>query len=354
MTYAATPLRLDEHRHALARLWAEMSDERIASVIPDRMRWLYEEAPDGPTITVLGIHQESGEVVGCGSFFHRPTWVDGRRVRAGVLCEFAVTRAHRIGGAAIAIQRALAEAGRAGGLELLYGYPNAKSIAVFKRIGYQVVGETSTWVKPLRAAYKLRERLRWRWAAAAAAMPVDVALCALDQPRAVRGRLRFRHEVVPAPDRRVDALWEQARARYGVVGEKTASYLDWRYRRFTTRDHHIFGIFPRGQDRLEAYAIYTVEDGKAFLRDLFAEHLDASAEALLMALADHLRWQGVDSMSLCYLGSPSFGERLQKLGFLLRPAKRSLILHPEGVAEPLRARVFDLESWFMLDGELDI
>ncbi len=354
MTYIVTPLRMEEHRQALARLWTEMSDERIASDIPDRMRWLYEEAPNGPTTTVLGLHQESGDIVGCGSFFHRPIWVDGRRVRAGVLCEFAVTRGHRIGGAAIAIQRALAGAGRAAGLDLLYGYPNAKSIPIFERIGYQVVGETSTWVKPLRAAYKLRERLRWRWAAAAAAIPLDLALCALDQPRALPGRLRFRAEVMPAPDARVDALWERARTRYRVMGEKSSSYLDWRYRRFTACDHRMFGILPRGEDRLSAYTIYTVENGKAFLLDLFAEHLGSTADALLMALAEHLRWKGIASLSLSYLGSASFGHRLRRLGFFSRPEKRPLIIHPEGVAEPLRARVFNPKNWFMLEGELDI
>ena len=86
MAYAATPLSLEAHREALALLWAEnMSDARIASVIPGRMRWLYDQPPDGRTTTVLGVHDGTGALVGCGSFFHRPTWVNGRRVRAGVL-----------------------------------------------------------------------------------------------------------------------------------------------------------------------------------------------------------------------------------------------------------------------------
>lgn len=355
MTYAVTPLRLDEHRDGLARLWAEnMSDARIASAIPARMRWLYEEGPEGPATTVVALHAESGDVVGCGSFFHRPTWVDGRRVPAGVLCDFAVARAHRIAGAALAIQRALVEAGRAAGLELLYGYPNDRSIAVFKRIGYRVVGETATWVKPLRSGYKLRDVLRWEWARPLAAAPLDLGLRVLDRARAARNRLPLRGEPVSRLDGRADALWERARARYGVVGEKSSRYLDWRYGRFPTAEHRVFGVCPRGEDRLAGYAVYVEEEGKAFLRDLFADGLEASAEALLLALAEHLRRQRVDSVSLSYVGSPAFGERLRRLGFLLRPARRALVLHPEGIPESLRARVLDPTSWFMLDGELDI
>jgi hypothetical protein len=31
-----------------------------------------------------------------------------------------------------------------------------------------------------------------------------------------------------------------------------------------------------------------------------------------------------------------------------------VVVYPEGLPDPLRARVFDPASWFMLDGELDI
>jgi len=353
MTYAVEPLRLDKHREALARLWAEnMTDERIASVIPQRMRWLYEPGPDGPVTTVLALYAESGEVVGCGSFFPRSIWVNGRRVRAGVLCDFAVTRAHRIAGAALAIQRALVEAGQAAGLELLYGCPNEKAIAVFKRIGYQVVGETTTWAKPLRSGYKLSEINGW--AGPVAALPIDLGLRALDLVRSARSGLPVRGEVIPFADGRTDALWERARAEYCVIGEKSSAYLDWRYGRFVTVEHRIFGIVPRGEERLAGYAVYDVKDGKAFVRDLFAEQMEASAGSLLLALAGHLRRQRIDKVSLSYLGSPAFVERLRRAGFVLRPGKRPLMIYPWGLGESLRTRFLDPTSWFMLDGELDI
>lgn len=353
MTYAVEPFRLDKHREALARLWAEnMTDERIASVIPHRMCWLYEPGPDGPVTTMLALHAESGEVVGCGSFFPRSIWVDGCRVRAGVLCDFAVKRAHRIAGAALAIQRALVEAGHAAGLELLYGYPNEKAIMVFKRIGYRVVGETTNWVKPLRSGYKLREINRW--AGPVAALPIDLSLRAIDLVRSARSGLHVRGEIIPFADGRADALWERARAGYRVVGEKSSAYLDWRYGRFITMEHRMFGIIPRGEKRLAGYAVYAVKDGKAFVRDLVAEQLETSAGALLLALAGHLRRQRIDKVSLCYLGSPVFVERLRWAGFVPRPEKRKLVIYLERLGESLRARVLDPTSWFMLDGELDI
>jgi hypothetical protein len=113
-------------------------------------------------------------------------------------------------------------------------------------------------------------------------------------------------------------------------------------------------VRPRGEERLAGYAVYTVDGGKALLRDLFAEDLEATAEALLCALADHLRRARVDSAALCFVGSPDFRARLRRLGFHLRPGTRSLVLHPEHLSDSLRAQVTDPSRWFMLDGELDI
>jgi hypothetical protein len=355
MTYAATQLRLDEHRDALGRLWVEnLSDARIGAVVPKRMRWLYEEAPLAPATTVVCLHVESGEVVGCGSFLERATWVDGRSVRSGVLCDFAVARMHRVGGAALAIQRELVRRAAAAELELLYGYPNRRSVPVFQRLGYRAIGETTTWVKPLRSGYKLRELLPRARLSRAAAAPVDLALRALDGARSLGARARYRGAPFHRPDARADALWERARDQYGVVADKSSAYLDWRYRAFTTAEHRMFGLHRRSGGEFCAYAIYTVDGRTATLRDVFADRLDATAAPLLLALACHLRREGLDSITLSYVGAAPFGGLLRRLGFLRRPGTRPLVVHPDLAGEPLRTRAFDPARWFMLDGDLDI
>ncbi len=354
MSYAAVPLDLSAHREALAALWTEnMSDAGIAATVPRRMHWLYEDGPEGPPTTVLALHVESNAVVGCGSLFRRAIWVDGERLLAGVLCEFAVTRAHRTAGAALTIQRALIEAARSSGLHLLYGFPNEKSVAVFKRVGYRVVAEATRWVKPLGAAYKLRQVRALRAVAPLLAAPIDLGLGALDLLRTARvGRVTGTDLADPSLELR--ELWERSGRKDGVIGERSWGYLDWRYLRYPTAEHQVFGITRPGETSLCGYAMYVVSDGKAFVRDLFVEPGRSTAEALLLTLARHLRRRRVDSMSLSYVGPHSFGARLRALGFLPRPGTRSLILHAAEVAEARRARLLDPSSWLMLDGELDL
>jgi predicted N-acetyltransferase YhbS len=354
MSYQAIPYRPELHREALARLWAEnMSDQRIAAVTAARMDWLYRQAPDGAPTTVLAVHQESGEVVGCGTFLPRPTWVGGERRRAAVLCDFAVTRTHRTVGAALVIQRALVEAARAADLDFLFGFPNAKSVQILRRMGYHEVGLTSIWVKPLRSAYKVRHLAGLRRLGPLVTVPLDLGLRAADALRRLRGpRDLAVSEALPSGER-VEALWRGLLGAQPVVGERSAPYLDWRYARFVTASHRFLAA-SRPDGALAAYLAYSVEDGKAVIRDLVALPGSGADEALLLALAGRLRGEGVDSIVVSWVAPPDACERLRRAGFLRRPGGRSLIVWRSPGREAAGAPLLDPSSWLMLDGELDL
>jgi hypothetical protein len=365
MAYGTLLLRLDEHREALAALWREnMSDARIGDVVPERMRWLYERNPAGAAITWLGVVAGEGTVIGCGSVFPRRMWVQGRSIQAGVLADFAVTKTHRVAGAAIAIQRAVAKGSLPAGVQFLYGYPNEKAVAIFKRLGYKHVGDSTVWIKPLRSEYKLRERITHAGLVSATAAVVDTGLAVADKAlslvaagaRLRRGdRRKFDVVALDRADERFDDLWIRARGEYSIVGEKSSAYLNWRYTEFTTKKHVFFCLADKKSGALAGYAVYSVIGHKAVIADLFCENLAVTSKALLLRLASHLRRAGVSSIVFNYLGSEAFASTLKAAGFLRRSDNRSMIAYvdPKG-PEELRNVVFDRYAWFMIDGELDI
>lgn len=364
MAYGTVLLQLDAHREALAALWREnMSDARIADVVPQRIRWLYEQNPAGSALTWLGV-ADMGSIIGCGSIFPRRMVVYGNVVPCGVLADFAVTKSHRLAGAALAIQRAIAKESAPAGVELLYGYPNSKSDAIFKRLGYRSIGESSLWVKPLRSARKISERIANRALVGVASTVIDAGLIVADRGLSlVHGaarRIRSEHEAcdieeVTRADARFDGLWARAASEYSIVGERTAAYLNWRYTEFTTREHRFFCLVERRTRALRGYVAYAVDGEKGVVADLFCERLDVYGKRLLLALAQHLRRKGVASLSFAYLGPDAFGEHLESIGFVRRPALRSMVAYvePDG-CEFLKNNVFDKDAWFIADGELDI
>src|SRR5215470_4761993 len=111
MAYAAVRMREPEHKEGLLRLWREaLHDPAIARVADARWPWYYDENPAGRPATWLGV-VDGGEIVGCGSIYPRVVYVGGEPVTAGVLSDFAVAKAHRIAGCAIAVQRAVVTQG---------------------------------------------------------------------------------------------------------------------------------------------------------------------------------------------------------------------------------------------------
>lgn len=355
MSYAAVPMQLQEHRRDLLRLWTEsMGDRRIGSVADDRLRWLYGENPYGPARTFLTVDAPAGGVVGCASFYPRDTFVRGRRVKAAILAEFAVHKQHRAAGAAVTVQRAVAAESVAAGFELLYGYPNKAGIPVFQRVGHKVIGEAGRWVKPLRSAYKLRDLVKSPRLAEAAGFAADVLFTSADLLHLARAPLAYTTEIVEAADGRFDDLWRRAAPPPYIMGERSAAYLNWRYARFTTEKYRFFCLLERGTRRLAGYVAYAIEGRTASVADLFCADLQRAAAPLLIHFALRMRLARMNSISLCYVGSPWFEEQLSALHFLRASGSRPLVVYARGVPGDLAAEVMDKDRWFMLDGELDI
>jgi hypothetical protein len=366
--YTARPLRLDEdrEREALIRLWAEnMGDPRIRDATHERMRWLYEANPSGWPRTWVGVAADQS-VIGCGSLLPRRMLVGGRQLIAGILIDFAVDRRHRLAGPAIVLQRAIMEGSRDAGFDFLLGWPNAKSVAVMKRIGYMAVGLTRSWVKPLRTASRLGPLIAERFATRLPSWVAPEGLARFGGP--VLDRLLlvrdFARRAIHLPgtqlvlsdriDARVDELWARAATSF-TVGEKTSAYLGWRYSGFPTERYRFGLLMERRSDRLLGYVAFALRGDAAHVVDLFVEDIDRHVGPLLLGLGSAMRRESVRSISLTYLGTQRLSDHLPRLGFFDRGGERPLIIWlAPGTSEDLRTRLTNPENWLMLDGELDI
>jgi len=127
-----------------------MSEAGIRGVIEQRREWFYERNPLSSPVTWLAVDTTTGEIVGCASILPRRIRFDGELLTAGLMSDFVVSPKHRTAGPALIMQRALLEQSHQHGFALIYGYPNEKALPIFKRIGVKVVGNATSWHKPLR------------------------------------------------------------------------------------------------------------------------------------------------------------------------------------------------------------
>jgi predicted N-acetyltransferase YhbS len=354
MTYATHELNLDVHRDALARLWTEnMSDPAIAAVVHERIRWLYDQNPEGPPTTVV-IEDDRDGVVGCASVMPRRVRVAGREARAGMLCDLAVARRHRVGGPALMLQRALIEAARRARYDFVWGYPNKNSLPICKRVGYTAVAESSSWVRPLRTAPFLRHYARPAAARAGGAL-LDASLALVEGGAALAlaaGR-EGAHEA--RFDGRFDALWERGAPAYGVTGARDAAFLRWRYEAFPSARHYTFGLTSRRSGALTGFVTYRgLGGGRAGVVDLFCDDPARELDALLLRYLGAMRAAGYGSIVLDLIADERFYARLRRLGFVRRPATRPLLVQPLSLEGEALEAVVDARRWYMIDGDLDV
>src|SRR5262249_28885102 len=89
------------------------------------------------------------QVVGTAGLGLRRLFLDGVTAQVGLASDFAVDPEHRSVQPALQLQKAVL-ACLGDDLPLIYGLPNRKSSAVFRRLGYQEVGTLRRFVKVLR------------------------------------------------------------------------------------------------------------------------------------------------------------------------------------------------------------
>jgi hypothetical protein len=113
--------------------------------------------------------------------------------------------------------------------ELIYGFPNQQSAAVFRRLGYRELGEVDRWVKPL--AWRT---VTHRWPRLARLPQPAANLCdwllRMKSPETYYRRpANVTIEMTDRFDARANRLWQRAAPQLGIAGGRTAEYLDWRF-----------------------------------------------------------------------------------------------------------------------------
>lgn len=219
--YTVHEADVERDRELILGLWrGNLGDEaRMAR----KYDWFYRQCPYGAPLTLLLRHEESGAWVGVASAGPRQLLLGGREVLAGVLVDLTVLPAHRSLWPALSLQMALMEAG-AKRFELLYGFPNPKAAAVFKRVGYVPLCKLVRHARVLRYGDYARRRVPALLAAAAGGV--------LDTFDRLRLRMRaggLRAQWQDRADASLAALWSPTHAGDGPVSVRDLAFLTWRF-----------------------------------------------------------------------------------------------------------------------------
>ena len=338
------PSDVEADRQAMLALWQRNLPDATAS----RYDWLYAS---GRTRSWIA-RNENQEVVGSIGLMDRHMNLLGEDHPCGQAIDLNVDRRYRIGQLALRLQRAVADNVNQGRLSLVYGLPNPQSEAVARRSGYEVVGPVTRWARALRTFGYVEDRLPSRTLAKIAAGTLDAALWLRWPESRYHRRAEHRVEITDTFDERFDQLWQRAAHQFPIIGQRTADYLNWRFRDAPGAVYRTLCLSDRS-DRLLAYLVYTVRDDVAYVAD-FLHADDHVANAVLAEFIKLMRVQRAKAIVTIFSGAGTVARRLARFGFRRRPSSWKIMIHSDAVRLGIpRYKLLDVGNWYLTRADID-
>jgi hypothetical protein len=314
-TYAVETGEAARDRTAVLAIWRGNlgQDARMQA----KFDWFYARCPFGaPTLRLLR-HLPDDRLVGVAAAGPRRMLWRGEEISAGVLVDLAVAAEHRSLGPALMLQNALADAGcrRFG---LLYGFPNPKAAAVFKRVGYARLGEIVRHARVLRHARYVARRLPRPLALLAGAV-LDLRARVRDAWRA-RADRRVESAWSERADPRFDALWSRgSAASEGLVAVRDTAFARWRFDDSPLAATRYLLVSDPADHSLRAWFACQVEDDVLHVRDFWSDDAASGiARAHVDALVRAARAAGHAAVSVEYAGAETKRAGWCDAGFIER------------------------------------
>ena len=295
--------------------------------------WFYRRCPYGEPLTLLLRHEDSGAWVGVASAGPRKMLLDGREATAGVLVDLAVLPEHRSLGPALMLQMALMDAG-AQRFDLLYGFPNPKATAVFKRVGYAALGELARHARVLRHGGYMRRKLP-----ALLALPAGALLDLADRVRLRARAGGLRADWQAQADDALAGVWSAANAGAGPVAVRDLEFLRWRIDASPLLDARYLVVRDRDGSPVAWFACEAREHGLHVVDCWTSQGVAGPTPAQLAALLRAVRAGGHASVSI-ELSAAAATAAWRAAGFAAREARPVFGRARSAQVDALKARAW--------------
>lgn len=331
-------------REAILNLWIENFPDVPPADHARRFAWFYLDNPMGPGRCWLLRQRSTGMIVGTAGLGLRRFHAGKDTLLGGLASDFAVAKQHRTALPALLLQRAVLDQLK-DDLALIYTFPNARSMPIFKRVGYRMIGAPQRWVKVLRVKDYLAKRAAVGWAAPVLGPVLDAARAALSTEtwRSANG---WKLRPVQSIDDRVNPLVERGLGNLSIYSDRSPQYLDWRYLRDPLRRFQVFQL-ESADGQLHGLAVGLLRaDGEFRIIDLVADPQQAALPILLLLVVRAARQVGARTVAVEGSNLEWLEPELRKLHFKARQPNLTCMAM-------VRAGGPDLSNWRVLLADED-
>jgi hypothetical protein len=283
----------------------------------ERFEWCHTSNPAGESWTWFVYEREKSIPVAMATVFPRQMHVNGKLRLCGQVGEFAVQATHRSLGPAVLLQRTTFEPVNSGSLAMVYDCPpHDQGMSTFVRLGRSADCETIRYALLLSSDKYLGRRLGNGIWTRPIIIAANHALRVRRPNRSATGIEitefggRFGEEFSTLDDR-VSSVG-------AIRASRSAELLNWRHREKPASNSNV--LVARRSGEIRGFLVFWVQDGNAYIWDLFGLQLPSVGAALLEAAIDVCKRQKLSAVyGVC---SPASGlsSLFERAGF--RPRER--------------------------------
>ena len=312
-----------------------------------RFDWLYKDNPHGEAQVWIAIDQQTGVAVGSAAAFPRRIYLGSREELVWVLGDFCINSEYRSLGPALQLQRACIAAVDSGKVAFCYDFPSAGMMAVYKRLGISPFARVLRLARPLRIDRQIESVIKSPLIASAVATVGNLLLATRAFQPLRNGKLRVGLHDSECGEEFSD-LARQVGDRHGVCVQRSAEYLNWRYRGNTYCAYEI--ITARRSGKLLGYAVIGQTGTDCIIADVFAIDSWATIRRLVEDVVTLCHARGVHTVSIPVLESHPWVSLFRRLGFRERESKPMVLYAPNN---DILAKDLANRRWFVMHGDRD-
>lgn len=315
--YAVRAADVKRDKESILALWRQAFPGPAKHLV--KYDWCYGQTPVGTGRLYVMQHGEDAAIIGVQGIVPRRWWSHGKVKATGICADLVVDKNFRSIGPALSMVRQVLEIEhKLPDAELLYGFPNPKSEALYRRAGYSKWGEMTRYARPLRLHVWLARKGLPRLLARVLGKINDVAFQLRLILTTLQASKRWRCVTADAFDSRFDALWARVVSHAEAMVIRDSEFLQWRFGNHFSGQTQVMVLESR-DGQIDGYVVYVVnEDNMACILDFLAVDNDKALSAMLCMFLRAMYARGYFGVMLEFAGPKHIREVLGRCGFLPR------------------------------------
>jgi len=282
----------------------------------ERTNWIYKNNPAGKARVFIVKHNDSGQDVGLLTLCRRQIWTPKETINAGIFCDLVTDKSHRTLGPALSLMKAAGDTISQSEFGRLYGWPNDKSVVLYKRLPAVEPGKINIYRRYLDWSSVLQSRMPKIPATilGSAIKVIDSTVLKIKQVL-IKRSYSIQHDVQFTS--MVDEVWSAARHRFSEIGVRDREFLNWRFLHNPDCEHRIFSLYSKDGNTMKGYVVYRELTSESIeIGDFLAIDDKSTERDLLTAFNNFVKSTQYKKISLLFSGTAETTKNLHRCGFI--------------------------------------